>query len=318
MSEDGKKSAEQNSEMDAKMDSGQGDDGTSVDAKGTSRGFFYGRASKGTRSRPYMNDEIDVQYKMDHPRRGLALIFNHEYFHWSVGMNRRAGTQIDADNLQERFGELGFDVSLNQDLGVIRIREKIIEAARADHTNNDAFVCVFLTHGDDGIVYAHDGVIKLQDLIDQFRADRCPTLAGKPKIFFIQACRGDQHEVGVDAPDEPDAAGVPDEPMTVVDAGTQPTIPAGADFFVAYSVTQGYYSHRDTHYGSWFIQALSYVLEMYGEEIEIGEMMALVNRMVTQRQVERALNPEMIGKKQVPCYLSMLTKKLYFTKKARR
>ncbi|XP_070545463.1 caspase-6-like [Ptychodera flava] len=316
MSDNIDKKVEENSAMETSINSGQGDAGTDVDARGSSSRRHV-ITSKSSRSRPYANDEVDVRYHMDYAKRGYAIIFNHEYFHWSVGMNRRAGTQIDADNLSERFRELGFTVKLCQDYSTVKVREVIFEAARADHSNCDAFICVFLSHGDDGIVYSNDGVLRLQDLIDQFRADRCPSLAGKPKLFFIQACRGDQHEIGVDAPDEPDAKTTPDEPMTVTDAGTQPTIPAGADFFIAYSVTQGFYSHRDTHYGSWFVQALSYALEMYGDEIEICEIMALVNRMVSQRQVERAVDPEMIGKKQVPCYMSMLTKKLMFTKKPR-
>ena len=32
--------------------------------------------------------------------------------------------------------------------------------------------------------------VKLDDLINQFSSDNCPALAGKPKLFLIQACRG--------------------------------------------------------------------------------------------------------------------------------
>ncbi|XP_002737264.1 caspase-6-like [Saccoglossus kowalevskii] len=314
MSDDTGKTAEKT--PDASNDSDGLD--TSIDARGSARIAARSRVtgiSAGIRSLGLMDKDVLDAYNMNHGTRGHALIFNHENFHWSVGMNRRAGTQIDADNLNDRFRELGFTTHVHQDVSTVRVREIIFEAARADHSNYDAFICVFLSHGDDGIIYAHDGVLRLQDLMNQFRGDVCPSLAGKPKIFFIQACRGDQHEIGVDAPDEPDSGPMPDERMTVADAGTQPTIPAGADFLVAYSVTQGYFSHRDTHYGSWFVQALSYILATYGNELEICEMLSMVNRMVSQRQVERAVDQEMIGKKQVPCFLSMLTKKLYFPRK---
>ena len=31
-----------------------------------------------------------------------------------------------------------------------------------------------------------------------FTADRCPSLAGKPKLFFIQACQGNRMDKGVE------------------------------------------------------------------------------------------------------------------------
>lgn len=59
--------------------------------------------------------------------------------------------------------------------------------ARADHTHNDCFACAILTHGDqDDVLYAKDGKYKLKDVTRLFGADKCPSLAGKPKLFFIQ------------------------------------------------------------------------------------------------------------------------------------
>jgi caspase 7 len=60
--------------------------------------------------------------------------------------------------------------------------------AREDHTNADCFVCVFLSHGKEGRVYAFDGTVYIDQLLVNFRADLCPTLAGKPKLIFIQVC----------------------------------------------------------------------------------------------------------------------------------
>ena len=61
---------------------------------------------------------------MDHPRRGLAIIFNHENFSPSVGMNRRVGTELDARNLRKYLGRLGFDVVVFQDLRVADMRRQ--------------------------------------------------------------------------------------------------------------------------------------------------------------------------------------------------
>lgn len=57
-----------------------------------------------------------------------------------------------------------------------------------DHTDNDCLVIAVLSHGEHGIIYAKDGVYKPESLWTPFTADKCQTLAGKPKLFFIQVC----------------------------------------------------------------------------------------------------------------------------------
>ena len=43
-----------------------------------------------------------------------------------------------------------------------------------------------LSHGELGILYANDQPYKPDRLWTHFSADKCRTLAGKPKMFFIQ------------------------------------------------------------------------------------------------------------------------------------
>jgi hypothetical protein len=54
-----------------------------------------------------------------------------------------------------------------------------------------------MTHGDDGVIYGIDKSIELDQLIQPFKQNR--TLAGKPKLFFIQACRGSKFIEGIDS-----------------------------------------------------------------------------------------------------------------------
>jgi len=58
--------------------------------------------------------------------------------------------------------------------------------AREDNSDADCFVCVILSHGEDGVIYGTNGTLKLHSLIEMFKGDYCPSLAGKPKLFFIQ------------------------------------------------------------------------------------------------------------------------------------
>lgn len=56
-----------------------------------------------------------------------------------------------------------------------------------DHTNNDCLALVVLTHGiNSSYIYARDTIYPIETLWNSFTADNCPSLAGKPKLFFIQ------------------------------------------------------------------------------------------------------------------------------------
>ena len=54
------------------------------------------------------------------------------------------------------------------------------------HEISDSLVILFMSHGEDGILYGRDGSFKIDTLFDDFKSDNCPSLAGKPKMFFIQ------------------------------------------------------------------------------------------------------------------------------------
>merc|ERR1712198_246480 len=77
--------------------------------------------------------------------------------------------------------------------------EGVLEAAgQADHTNAAMIAVVVLSHGNEGIFYGYDGAYPAHKVWQPFTADRCPTLAGKPKLFFIQACQGNRMDKGVE------------------------------------------------------------------------------------------------------------------------
>ncbi|XP_061736288.1 caspase-6-like [Nerophis ophidion] len=247
------------------------------------------------------------EYKMDYKRRGLALIFNQERFFWRLGLNDRHGTITDRYNLEIRLKALNFEVKVYENYKNEEVLEKIHEAAEADHSDADCFVLIFLSHGEDEHVYTHDGKISIQHITSLFKGDKCKSLVGKPKIFVLQACRGDKHD---EPCDEVDSEIKTNE--VTVDACAVHTLPAGADFIMCYSVAEGYYSHRETVNGSWYIQDLCEIIKRYGESLEFTELLTLVNRKVSMRTVLNSKDREAIGKKQVPCFASMLTKKLYF------
>ncbi|XP_067424313.1 caspase-6 [Emydura macquarii macquarii] len=259
-----------------------------------------------------------AQYKMNHKRRGVALIFNHERFYWHLTLPDRRGTHADRENLKRSLTELGFEVICFDDLKAEDVLQNIYEVSMNNHSDADCFVCVFLSHGEDNHVYAYDAKIKIQTVTNMFRGNQCPSLAGKPKIFIIQACRGDKHDDPVVVTDAVDS--ITDKSNvneTEVDAAAVYTLPAGADFLMCYSVAEGYYSHRETVNGSWYIQDLCEMIRKYGSSLEFTELLTLVNRKVAHRKVEVCKDVNALRKKQIPCFASMLTKKLHFQSKSK-
>lgn len=61
--------------------------------------------------------------------------------------------------------------------------------ARVNFTDYDCLLIVVLSYNDRGFIYAKDGIYRPDDnLWGRFDDDKCITLVGKPKLFFIQAC----------------------------------------------------------------------------------------------------------------------------------
>ena len=57
-------------------------------------------------------------------------------------------------------------------------------------------VVVLMGHGKEGILKGVDGKpVILEDIFDKFKT--CGALVDKPKMFFIQACRGSKYGVTI-------------------------------------------------------------------------------------------------------------------------
>lgn len=69
-----------------------------------------------------------THYKMDHQRRGIALVFNHEHFNLS-NLKSRSGTHADCQSFVERLKELCFDVEVYNDLNFNDLR-RVIETGK--------------------------------------------------------------------------------------------------------------------------------------------------------------------------------------------
>nr|WJJ61467.1 caspase 3 [Andrias davidianus] len=248
-------------------------------------------------------DIHSFQYNMDFPDKSLCYIINNKNFDRKTGMGLRSGTDVDAGNLMKTFGALGFNVKIFNDQKCNGIYDILKSASVQDHSKRSCFVCILLSHGEDGTIFGTDDCIPIKTLTMLFRGDKCKSLVGKPKLFFIQACRGTELDGGIQTDSGSDAS---DEHQR---------IPVEADFLYSYSTVPGYYSWRNTVNGSWFIQSLCDMFNKHGEKLEIMNILTRVNRKVAYEFKSSSDIQHFNGRKQIPCIVSMLTKELYLNAK---
>jgi len=77
----------------------------------------------------------------------------------------------------------------------------------------------------------------------------------------------------------------------------------------------GYFSWRNSANGSWFIQALSSILALHWQDMDLLTIMTRVNKKVAYEYESRTGKEFMNEKKQIPCITSMLTKEIRFKPK---
>ncbi|KAH0951016.1 hypothetical protein HN011_008887 [Eciton burchellii] len=249
-------------------------------------------------------DRYAMYYNMNHSKRGLALIFNHEFF--TIGhLKPRCGTNVDCENLSKTLKGLGFEVNDFHNSDHRDIVKQLERVANMDHTQHDCLIVAVLSHGELGLLYAHDTAYKADSLWYHFTPDKCPTLAGKPKLFFIQACQGDKLDAGVTLKERTETDGLPSATFR---------IPTQADFLIAYSTVPGYYSWRNTSHGSWFMQALCLELCENGTRYDLLTLLTFVClRVALDFESNTPDNITMHQQKQIPCITSMLTRLVRFT-----
>ena len=110
-------------------------------------------------------------------------------------MDDRQGSKHDVRKVQEQFQALGFKVTTKENLTKSELMKELDAMASEDHSRYDCFVLWLMSHGDKDLVYGTDGeVVLIETVRDLFSNSSCRSLDGKPKVFFIQACRGDRDE----------------------------------------------------------------------------------------------------------------------------
>ncbi|XP_036821779.1 caspase-8 isoform X1 [Oncorhynchus mykiss] len=240
-------------------------------------------------------------YSMTCNPRGTCLIINNYHFMGFSGLTDRPGTEQDEKALHNVFSRLGFKVEVCSDLTEKTMLGAVEELGGRSHIQADALVVCVLSHGEKGCVLGTDGgEVPIRSLTQPFTSKQCPSLMGKPKLFFIQACQGKGFQRG--------ALFIPSirqrEGRYEADAGAIESIPWDADFLIGMATVEECKSFRNTKEGSIYIQELCKQLEWGADRGE--DILSVLTRV--NREVSRGVYRD---SKQMPEPKYTLTKKLF-------
>ncbi|XP_054858193.1 caspase-2 isoform X2 [Eublepharis macularius] len=158
----------------------------------------------------------------------------------------------------------------------------------------------------------HNQTAQLQEIFRLFDNANCPGLQNKPKMFFIQACRGDETDRGVDQIDGSERADSPgcEESDAQMKESPKLRLPTCSDMICGYACLKGTAAMRNTKRGSWYVEALTSVFAEDSRNMHVADMLVKVNRLIKHRE-GYAPGTEFHRCKEMSEYCSTLCRDLY-------
>lgn len=223
-------------------------------------------------------------YEISSKPRGLCLILNN--YDFKNVKETRKGSERDVKMLNSVFEQLGYTVEVHTDKSAEDMM-KIFEdfARRPEHYYLHSCIIIIMSHGTKELLYGIDcEEVYLKNIFKLFNNENCPALIGRPKLFFIQACRGEKYDPGVPLPAYYDVRSdgdlIPENKRSVTRG------PTWTDMLITYSTIEGYEAFRDPNRGSWFMQMLIDVLMKRAWNTDLQVMLNDVNRKVITLESE--------------------------------
>lgn len=180
------------------------------------------------------------------------------------------GYDVDVVNIQQTFAGVNVKFETEENLTAKELIPKVqmwLKMNKHDLQEADSAFVFILTHGDDnGVLLGEDyGKVKLSDVKKLFLD--CKELYGKPKLFFIQACRGTV---------DPEAV-----PTGIRTAAAKKLKAKDADFFQFFPTAPGHTSWVGNQ-GSLFIRTLCEVVHAYADQFTLQDIVTKVNQILAE------------------------------------
>ena len=217
--------------------------------------------------------DTDLEYYMPESDRGIGAVFINESF---PDRPKRPGVKKDRENLERIFTMMRLKVDIFLDKTRSEILAELLKLAKSANSSHFVLCIAFSTHGDtNDTIYGSDGIdISLRtDIMPIFKPENCKALEGKPKVFIIQACRGDKIDyIG---------------PTVFSDACEKDELVSSeTDFLISYACAPDYMAFRSEKEGAWFLNELYNAYRSYSDKYHFMDILTLTN----QRLMLRAKN----------------------------
>jgi len=217
--------------------------------------------------------------------------------------------------LTNTLTNLDFDIKICQNPTKEQLESVMQEQATLDHRKSDCFLCVIMSHGNqEKIVTSDNEEISFEQIMAPIKT--CDSLVNKPKLFFIQACRGENDaEFSSSKPRSSSAQSISSNRgvgaqnnMSDHDKNTTPNyspqinskpkttkIENESDLLVYYSTLPNHLSFsKDISKGTVFIKSLCEVFDTYAyknlpkNNLSLSQMITKINESVMSQGVQIA------------------------------
>ena len=198
---------------------------------------------------------------------GLGIILvNH-----SCGRLDRPGARKDLENFKHIFQNMKLKIVIKENFNY-KIVVNFIKEEIKTHEKLKSYFLAISTHGTEDGIYCHNGTLfEISVLVNELQK---PIHAGKPKVLFIQACRGDSESAD----------------MSIVTDDIPTVATLESDMLKAYSCVKGYTSFREADEGSWFVASLRACFDGMKRPCNILQLLTATNNyMLTHFEVKNEL-----------------------------
>ena len=215
-------------------------------------------------------DKTWSPYKMNKDRHGIALVISN--IKWQLDkdgqplMENRDGAEKDVDDLEESLEAIGYRVIHEDNLTVddmkLKLKKVCADKRSIVSSNDDSFICYIASHGFELGVYGVDKkYVSVDELSKILEPDESSKLKQKPKIFFVQACRG----------------GKVSQPVDGGNGKSKSRVPRRADFYFSYATDPGHLAARHP-----YTQLLSKCLNEYSAQLSLDEIVMKVHEEIAR------------------------------------
>ena len=203
---------------------------------------------------------------------GLCVIMN------NIKFDDQGSGKKDEASLKFIFTSLGFDVRVHQNLTAAQVECIVKGYSQMEHKG--AFFLIISSRGGEGdVVYGTDGgEVRVHDLVKHFTCKNCPSLAGIPKVFMIDACRGDKDEsvYSLTSKSGSQSSGMSNT-MSVTDS---------ADVMTIFVSTRGNIAGSNKNEGSCFVQMFAQVVKKVSTDYNLVDIVLKVHKKFQNLTIE--------------------------------